>query len=364
MDMFRLLITIAAFLLSISGAKLSGIVTPKRVDLPPTDAQFRAQVKKLDKTIPKEERLKAVEWLDRNCKSKDAKLAIPGLEQCIRADPEAKIRRTSIRSLAAIELNLKMPCPLVIVEAMLDKGEDVSVFACISASEFVRFAPKCREILLQCAQSDDVSLRSDSVGHLARGWKGDKEILKVLEAAINDKDFGVRHNAYTARFHATGNLKQYLVYLLLLQEDRESVLGPIDLNSEVGKREKESCDFIATCSCYMLAEWTETNPHDLAVALLELTESPSPTIRRGAARIIGASSEKVDLATLYPHHPSKPAKAPAKPNGPPPPSKAAIELEKMKVRDRLHKLSEKDSDPTVRAAAEQALERFAKIPEK
>ena len=363
MDMVRLLITVVAFLSAFSGVKLSGIITPKKVDPPPIDANFREQLKKLNKTTPLEEKLKAVEWLERNCKFKDAKLAIPGLEQCIRADPEVRIRSASIRSLAFIELHLKMTCPLVIVEAMLDKDEEVRVFAGSYATAFMRFAPECRKILLQCAQSDIVSVRNDCLTLLGNGWKQDKEVLKVLEAAISDKDFGVRHNAYTARFHATGNLKQYLVYLLRLQEDRESLFSPIDPNSEAGKLEKDTCDFLAVGCSHMLAEWTETHPHDLAIALLELTESPSPAIRRGAARIIGASSEKVDLATRYPQDPSKPAKAPAKPKGPPPPSKAAVELQKMKVRDRLHKLSEKDPDPTVRAAAETALERFAKIPE-
>ena len=109
-------------------------------------------------------------------------------------------------------------------------------------------------------------------------------------------------------------------------------------------------------SAYLFIEWSDERPDDLAPALVKLLDGPSPDLRRGAVTLIAAAVVKTDLPDFQAKQPAHP-----KVDKPPQPSKTAVRFEALKAEERLHKLSEKDSDPTVRAAARVALERFALV---
>jgi HEAT repeat protein len=286
------------------------------------------------------------------------------LGRCIREDPDAGIRADAVGTLARIAEGRREPCPLVIIEAMLDKDEQVSQTAGAQAGRFKTFAPGTVDVLLRCAGSDDPRLRGECLGHLARAGGKNKKALEVIEKATRDKSFGVRHNARVAMFQATDDLGEFLAYLICLQEDPDGVLGPVDADSEAGKRERTTRDLASLGAAMLVVEWSDRRPDDLAPALLKLLAAPSPTMRRGAARLIGASAVKVDLADhdwdkllVGPPEPPKAQKPPQRSN-------AAVRFEKLKAEDRLRELRDGDPDHTVRAAAHMALERFATVREK
>src|SRR5207302_1697137 len=106
-------------------------------------------------------------------------------------------------------------------------------------------------------------------------------------------------------------------------------------------------------------------PEELAVALVQLLDDKSPDIRRGAARLIGAASAKVDLSEVYyPNERSANPKPNSQTGHAPEKSKAGAWLEKRNVQKRLKSLSANDADPGVRAAAQRSLEQLARLQEK
>src|SRR5262249_46749190 len=66
---------------------------------PPTDAEVKGQVRRLGQTNDKAARLKALKWLNGNRGAGNAGLAVPGLERCVREDPEGEVRRDAVLAL-------------------------------------------------------------------------------------------------------------------------------------------------------------------------------------------------------------------------------------------------------------------------
>jgi hypothetical protein len=330
------------------------------VEPPPTDAEIKSQIERLDPKNADAERLDAAKWLGRHAKAKNAHLAGPALERCIRTDPSADVRDAAVLGLAKIAKDRDEACPRAVVEAMLDKDMFVSQTADVVADMFKKFPPGSVEILLRCAESEDDNRRARCLGHLARAGGKDRRVVEAIEKATKDKCFGVRHNARVALFRATDNLAEFLAYLIRLLEDPDGVLSPVDAASEEGKRERVTRHLVSLSAVVLIVEWSDKRPDDLAPALLKLLDSPSAQMRRGAVRQIGASAVKVDLAG------PDGKKGPAVPPGPsgvekPQPSNVAGRFEKLKAEDRLRDLRDNDPDDTVRAAARVALERLATV---
>lgn len=331
--------------------------------LPPTDAEVQAQIKHLDQKNTVAERLAALEWLHGHAKAKNAGLAIPQLERTIRRDPESKVREQAVACLGWIVRKRKEPCPLLIVETILDKDLYVSQMADGITGNFKKLAPGSVEVLLRCAESEAPRIRGGSLSHLARVAGKDKKVLAVIEKAKSDKNYGVRHNAHCALFQANDNLEEILVYLIRLQEDTDAVWGPVDAKTKDGMEEITRRNLAILASVLQINHWTENRAEDLARALLKLLASESPKVRRGAARLIGASAVKVDPNKFELNDVKKqllPGDEPINAENPPERSKAANLLEKMKVEDRLREMLESDKDPSVRSAVRLTLERFAK----
>jgi HEAT repeat protein len=330
------------------------------VEPPPTDADVKKQIERLDPKKAEAERLDAAKWLGRHAKAKNANLGVPALERCIRTDPAADVRDAAVLGLAKIAKDRDESCPRAIVEAMLDKDVFVSQTADLVADWFKTFPPGSVEVLLRCAGSEDDNRRARSLGHLARAGGKDKQVIEAIEKATKDKSFGVRHNARVALFQATDNLAELLAYFVRLLDDSDSLLSPVDPTSEEGKRERTTRHLVSLGAAMLIVEWSDKRPDDLAPALLKLLESPSSQMRRGAARQIGASAVKVELTGL---DGKKEAKVPPEPSKAekPEPSNVAGRFEKLKAEDRLRDLRDNDPDDTVRAAARVALERLASV---
>jgi HEAT repeat protein len=330
----------------------------------PTDAEVMQQVGRLDQKKMASERLEAVRWFARNCKADNAHLAIPSLEKCIRGDPDAEVRDAAVMSLTRIAQHRKEPCPLAIVEAVLDEDEFVSQTADALADQFKSYTPGAVEILLRYAQQEDENRRGRSLCTLARAGGKDKKVVAALEKAKADKSFLVRNNAHAAMFAANDNLAEYLIYLIRLQEDPTGMMRHKDANSAAAKKDKSTWDLIVLGSATTIAGWANTRADELAPELFKLLSSDSPVLRRRAARLAGACAMKVDLEKVTREKPSKPVPEDDKQKELPELSKAGILLDKLKVMDRLGEMRNQDPDENVRLAAGVALDRYVEVKRK
>jgi len=213
--------------------------TAQVVTLPtPPVAEFKDQLKRLEQNKDKAVRLEILKWLSRHAWAQSAELAIPVLERTIRIDPVMEVRRDAIVTLSAIARERKKPCPLGLIEALLDKHEEVRFHAAVYIGLFKTFAPGTVEILLRGAQSADADCRRNSLIFLARAGGKDKRALAAIEQGMQDKTFSVRMDAHFAMFNATGRLGPYLDYIIRVREDPDSVLSPAHKNSETWKMER------------------------------------------------------------------------------------------------------------------------------
>jgi hypothetical protein len=346
---------------------------------PPSDAEVKEQARQVEQNKDKAARLAAVKWFNQRSWSKNAALGIPALEHCIRKDSQMELRREAVQSLAMIAKRLGQPCPLVILEALLDREEEVRWQASADTVLFKTFAPGAVEVLFRCVRSEDDSMRADSLLLLARVAGKDRKVLDVIEKAKQDKTFQVRHAAYCAMFQANDKVDEFLGYMIRVQEDPEAVLSPAEENSETWKRERAMRTLVLLGSAVRMIEWSDERPDDLAPALLKLLEDKSPVMRRGAARMIGAAVVKVNLPdpakagmdwqmkVLAPYFdPDKEDTSPPKgaaSKDRPQKSRVGVRLEKLKVVEHLRKLRDNDPDPAVRFAARTALKRLAQVQE-
>jgi HEAT repeat protein len=326
------------------------------IEPPATDADFQKQIKRLEPKNYKPERLKTANWLYRHSQAKNAHLARSALERCIRDDAEPDVRSAAVQSLAAITQKRQEACPLAIIQAMLDKDAMVSQYGDACAGWFKTYSPGTVEILLRCAKSERTTIRSNCLHHLACAGGKDQRVLEAIKYAAQDKSLGVRHNAHVALFHATDNLADFVAYLVRLQEDPDSVLGQLDPDSDPDQNERESREMARLGSAILFVEWSGKRPAELAPALMDLLTDRSPKVRRGAARLIGATVVKTDLPDKRDKQPDS-----SKVQMPPQPSNTAIVFKALNAENRLSKLATEDPDPTVRAAALSALKRFASI---
>src|SRR5436190_23658459 len=90
-------------------------------DKTPSSLEFRAQIQRLDPKHDRATRLRALKWLIEHHAAKDAELAIPALERIIRKDADEEVREDAVVALQRLAKKLGKPCPLVLLEAVLDE---------------------------------------------------------------------------------------------------------------------------------------------------------------------------------------------------------------------------------------------------
>jgi len=332
---------------------------------PPTEAEFAEQVRRLDpKTIGKEDRLKALGWLNGNSRAANADKAVPALERCSRDDPEWEVRQKAVLCLGLIARSMDRPCPLAVLEAIHDKEDFVRYQAFERAALFKAYPAEALDVLLRGVQADNAELRGTSLLLLPRVAAKDPKALAAVEQATKDKVFDVRHSAHVARFRLRDKLDEFLPYLIRVREDPASVLSPVPADSEVGKNELRERNLVLLGTGSRMVEWGESRTDELAAALVKLLADESPVMRRGAAGLIGASAVKVEpprqggpFDSILPY-----IDPPAAPKGAAPEkSKVAARLERLGVVAALQKMQADDTDRTVRDAARSALERLATV---
>jgi HEAT repeat protein len=370
----------------------------------PSAADFDAQLARLTPTATKEERLAVAKYCLRHFPSKHAERAVPALERLIRKDPEAEVRLEAVHALTQFAYRHKRPCPLALVEAMRDPDEQTRGWALVGAGMFKdQFEPGATKALIAGAEDDRPSVRDACLCLLPRAAPKDPKALAAIDKAKSDKEFAFRHTAYSARFHATGDLPEFLAYIIRVREEPDAVLNPLPAESVAANIQQCQRNLFLMGGAYKVAEWAEERPDDLAKALLKSLADKSPATRRGAADLIGASARRLEktepdpwsgapganwLYTLLPYtesdfklpqppsatrpglipeyvRPGAPKPEPKKIGPPPPPqpTKVAARYRELKVEARLIELRDKDPDESVRKAAKRALERLAEVAE-
>src|ERR1700681_875031 len=127
----------------------AGLIEP-----PPTEAKVRAEIQRLERRNSESTRLEALQWLRRRAAAKHTGLAIPALERTIRDDPVSKVREEAVLALYQLAEKQKQPCPLVLLQAILDEDEFVHQTARGVSGQFAAFASGSVELLLRGAWSD------------------------------------------------------------------------------------------------------------------------------------------------------------------------------------------------------------------
>ena len=327
---------------------------------PPDEPQpkvedFNKRTSQLEIKNSAAERLEAIKWLTARAESIHASLAVPGLERCLKTDPDAEVRGQAVQCRAMIAAKRNESCPLSVVEAMLDKDESVSQLAATCGELFKTFSPGSSEILLRCTKSKNAVLRSGCLTLLARAGGKEKNVVEAIRQARKDKSFAVRHSAHVALFQTTDDLPEYLTYFIRLQEDPEGALGRLEGDADDVNRERVTLELARLGSATLIAKWSDDRPSELASALVKLLGDPTPAMRRGAARLIGAASQKIDQKSGT--EPSKGRKRTRQPE----PSSAVPYFQKLNAMSRLRELAENDIDATVRNAAGAAMKTLAAV---
>jgi hypothetical protein len=356
-------------------------------DPPRKDAAFAEQLRGLDAKNDKAKRLTTLQWINHHADQKNAVIAVPALERCIRDDPEGEVRQRAVAALAQLANRLGRPCPLAVIQALHDSVDEVRWEAAVWAGVFKKFAPGSATVLLRGVKADKADLRSSSLLLLARAAGNDPEALDAMDKAKKDKVFDVRNSAHLALFLAKNKLDEHLPYLIRVREDPDSVLTPIPEDPEVAKQERAQRNLCLLGIATRVIEWSESRADELATVLMKLLGDDSAVMRRGAANLIAASAVKVELPAKREVNPLDFAAMPKDGWSPsilpyvdpesaakrgkddrlaerPLKSKVAHCLDKLKVEDRLRKLRDDDPDRSVRYAARRALERLAGLKEK
>jgi hypothetical protein len=355
-------------------------------DPPRKDVPFAEQLRGLDPKNDKAVRLNTIRRIN-EVGARNAGLAVPALERCIRNDPEGEVRQRAVNALSSLAHRLKRPCPLAVAEALRDPVDLVRWEAAAWAGTFKSFAAGSAEALLRGVSADKADARSTCLLLLGRVAGNDPKAIDAMNKATKDKVFDVRHSAHIALFTAKNKLDEYLPYLIRFREDPASVLTPAPPDSKLAKQERAQRNMFLLGIAMQMMEWSETRADELAAVLMKLLGDKSALMRRGAANLIAASAVKVELAAprkgnpfdlagtwkdggssaILPYIDPEAAAKEAKKTPPkkrPQKSKVALCLEKLKVEDRLRNLRNDDPDRSVREAARRALERLAALNEK
>jgi hypothetical protein len=339
----------------------------------PENPRVLAQVELLNPKNEQAVRLKALQWLIEHRGDKNAELSVPALERIIRKDADSKVRQEAIVALHGVAKEHRRPCPMVLIDTVLDEDVYVRQAAAALSAQFKTFPSEALPVLLRGAWSENDVVRIDCLNLLTCAAPRDERVLAVIETSKQDKMFIVRHNAHCFKFHATDRLDEFLTWIVRLQEDENGVFYPIPEDKELHARDRTARNVCIIGTARMIVDWSEQRPEELAKALLQLLEAKSIPLRRGAARLAGAASVKTTLPVpptieeddpatlsfLFPDEPKSKSR-----NGKAAPlqqSKTGQCLERYGLRARLKKLSDQDPDSTVRRAAQQSLDRLAKI---
>jgi HEAT repeat protein len=296
---------------------------------------------------------------------------IPALTRCVKEDPEPEVRGRAIMALAGLERRRKRPCPLVLIEAMLDPVDIVRWQAGVQIALFPDIAPGAAPVLLRGTKSDDPDVRGNILFPLATAARKDPKLLPALRERTKDKDWFVRDCAHIALYRATDQIDDYLAYVAR-ERAAAPKAGPLRKDEAEGaKRLRAQRNLLIISGSALLAEWLQTRPKDVAGALGRMLEDEAAAERSAAANLLA------DFASMYRLLRGTPPAGRGKEGAPPPPvfpaanspevqaeraAHLAKQMQELGIAGRLRKLSERDPDPEVRRAAEEALKSLSARP--
>lgn len=338
-------------------------------------AQFKTQIAILDSKSSNEDRLAALKWIQNHKAAKQSLDAVSILEKLVVNDSVPEVRESAVIALALICNQHKRPCPAVVIKAIRDKDEGVRSMAGAVAGLFrSELLVERVDLLLEACEDERPDVRSTCVTLIAHAAPKDSRVLAAIEKGKADKAFEVRLNAHCAKHTVSNDLNEFLTYMVRIRAEPEKMLDPLPTDSEAGKTQQCRCNLFVLSSAMSVASWSEDRPEELAKALLSLLDSKSAPIRREAIDLIGAAARHVDgggglpspFSILLPfldpdgkfgqEPPKKLAERPM-------PSKAYSAFQLLKLESRLRSMMTTDSDPAVREAAKQTLNRLAELPE-
>jgi len=317
------------------------------------ETRFREQVRQLDPRKSKKERLAALKWIENHLKREEAARAVPALERCLKKDPDADVRGQAVQHLAMIAFYRKQPCPLVVVETMLDPDAGVRNLAGSCAWMFKTFSSGAVPVLLRCMKSDDPEDRNTAVTLLGRAGGKSEKTVQVVGEATRDKEYFVRHNARIALFSLSDKLEDIVPYCVRVQIELPASAPRPERTEEV-KRDRDRRGLLLMASLMKLADLLESRPDECAKLLKALLQDRAASTRRATAftlaEMVRVAREKNFAAetklTPTPEDMFKPFVA------------SVTVLRKQKVDAILKKLSDDDPDTGVRATARRALREF------
>jgi len=347
-------------------ALLFAVAAEPKKDVPPSDDEVAEKIKLLDLKNDLEVRRKAISWLLNSGPSPKKEMAFPALEKCFREERHMGTRGLALYTLGQLSEKLKKPCPQVVIDALLDKDEEVRMYGSM-VYYFNPADPGAMDVPFRCLKSEYADARQSAVEALARYAPKDKKALEAIERAKLDGDFLVRLSANNSLFKVNNDLGEILRFFIKVREDAEAVTNLYEKDSNLWKRERAAKNLFLIGFASRIVGWSnDERSGDLARTLVKLLEDQSPTIRSGAASLIGAASQKIEYASeqdfrkdenhllrpfLYPGVENKPDPKDPEPKQPLQKSKAGVHLESLKAQDLLRKLDEKDPDISVRTAA-------------
>jgi HEAT repeat protein len=245
-------------------------------------ADLSMEIERLSKDHPRSERLGAIERLHDESKSKGAEKAIPGLSICAK-DDDPVIRRRSLTALTMIAVHHKLPCPSPVVSALLDPNIDVRHSATNFVGAFNEYSKESLAVAYKAIEHEDYNVRNSALEVIGSTGLNDKKALAAVKEALHDKNLMVRGNAQVAMWKLTGDqeLKVRNLVERFVAPDPQSIKPPIS-NSEIG-----AIKLVKVGAPISLHDMSRERPREVATLLLKLTKDKQPSIRMGAASMLG-----------------------------------------------------------------------------
>jgi hypothetical protein len=203
-----------------------------------------------------------------------------------------------------IQRRLNQICPLIIIECMFDKDEDVRTYAwgVSGAYPFKAYEKGSVEVLLAGMKKADDVTRGDLLFTLARAGKDDPKVMAMVRDLGKDPHFYVRHCAHCALYSVTEQLPEFVSYLLdflVRNEDSPARDLPADA-PEDQKLERCRYNLVLLGIFARFATLSQEKPKEFPALLLRLLEDPSPKTRRQVCKVLGFLARHATLTIDMP----------------------------------------------------------------
>jgi hypothetical protein len=315
-------------------------------------------------------RLAALEWLGKHVRDPADGETIAALDQCLK-DAEAKVRAAAVEARGNLAMQIKAPCPIGVIEAMLDSDPDVRENAINWSAVFPsgRYAQDAAPVLLRCVKSDHHGVRSLGVLLLAQLPNKNDTILRTVTELTRDKHVLVRNDAQSALYRLTGKLDDVVPYCLRLRlEARDAARIQ---SGKVPAEERVQRNLVTLGVNLRLSNLIEDRTDDLAQYLLGLLAGEDATLRRATAIFLAdryrgpaqppkAGAVDFPYSEYFPHTAFDDPEVQRKQREASAKKHAAFNqrLEELGVEKRLRRLRDADPEALVRGAAAEAVSQW------